>query len=557
MEQLFLYLLLVLLVSTERCRGSLRWRYDYDRCYQRCKCYGTEMKCNVTLYSDLYEPGPTVCYEALSFRFYRINIHCPIKFTITAVPDLRSLDLSGNRMSHLPNTVLQNLPSLQHLNISRNRLNFFQWGMLPNSTHLKSLDLSNNRLNSLALLQAQHAFPNLERLYLSNNRLITIIRMSLTLPKLRELNLRNTILHSIHSGVFDSFSNLQTLDLGQNYLKTIPARLFALLRNLRVLRLDYNLLQQPDPSWFTPMIQNNFATTVDLQNNPWICDSRIYNFWNLVKELSTDGKNRTLAQDLNLICENPINEKGKTLNCLSFDDFESTTVAINRDSYETTPRLTEVTPFRLSKPVSPVVSHPQETSTHQLTLPQSSSATIQPVEVSTCAPNSVNLTQQPRVSTSSLSQSPILDVDRVPTPIAFEKPTDPVSSHQTSNSILINILAIAGIACSIIVAAWVFFRFYNKKRKNALIPNTAANDSASAYFTESTFSGMSLDNSSYGYTGAVYESAAQSLCVQPSSESANQQHEQIYCGDLSPESEHSYELIVEFTPGYATCRDVG
>uniref|UniRef100_F6RLL0 LRRNT domain-containing protein n=2 Tax=Ciona intestinalis TaxID=7719 RepID=F6RLL0_CIOIN len=322
MEHLFVYLLLVLLVSTERSRGSLRWRYDDERCYQSCKCIGTGMKCNVTLYPNLYEPGPTACFEALSFRFYRVNIRCLIKFTITSVPDLRSLDLSGNRMSHFPNTVLQNLPPLQHLNLSRNRLNFFQWGLLPKSIHLKSLDLSNNHLTSLVLLQAQHSFPNLERLYLSNNRLITIMRMSLTLPKLRELNLRNTSLHAINPGVFDSFSNLQKLDLGQNHLKTIPASLFSLLKNLRDLRLNHNLLQRPDLSWFTHMIQNNFSTTVDLQYNPWICDTSIYSFWNFVKELSTDDKNRTLANDLNLVCENPINEKGKTLTCLSFADLE-------------------------------------------------------------------------------------------------------------------------------------------------------------------------------------------------------------------------------------------
>ncbi|KAI5639747.1 leucine rich repeat domain-containing protein [Phthorimaea operculella] len=70
--------------------------------------------------------------------------------------NLVSLDLSGNRLSDLPEDALQTLSALEVLDLSKN--NFESWlNLNPNevlqpATNLKILDLSHNKFNTLAMI---------------------------------------------------------------------------------------------------------------------------------------------------------------------------------------------------------------------------------------------------------------------------------------------------------------------------------------------------------------------------------------------------------------------
>ncbi|XP_045393521.1 toll-like receptor 8 [Lemur catta] len=85
--------------------------------------------------------------------------------------NLTRLDLSFNRLTSIPNDVFCNLPhGLTELRIRDNRLNFFNWTLLQQFQRLSLLDLRGNKL--FFLTDSLFAFPSsLRTLRLSRNRI--------------------------------------------------------------------------------------------------------------------------------------------------------------------------------------------------------------------------------------------------------------------------------------------------------------------------------------------------------------------------------------------------
>ena len=127
---------------------------------------------------------------------------------------VRTLDLSGARLSALATEDLGGLSGLRTLNLSNNALTGLP--PLPEATRLEHLLLSGNALESAPLA----ALPAPERL--------------------RSLSLSNNALADIPPDAFAPVPGLRSLRLDGNQLRTLPNGLFAGLSSLRLLRLDDN-----------------------------------------------------------------------------------------------------------------------------------------------------------------------------------------------------------------------------------------------------------------------------------------------------------------------------
>ncbi|MCY3411763.1 MAG: leucine-rich repeat domain-containing protein [Candidatus Heimdallarchaeota archaeon] len=130
------------------------------------------------------------------FRLIKLLIRVyPWKISVLEIPSLRSLYLSTNQLTSLPEL---NLPNLSYLNLSNNQLTSLPELNLPN---LNYLNLSNNQLTSLPELN----LPNLRSLYLSNNQLESLPKALISLSNLRVLSLlQNPKLYGLSKRYFGS-----------------------------------------------------------------------------------------------------------------------------------------------------------------------------------------------------------------------------------------------------------------------------------------------------------------------------------------------------------------
>ncbi|TVU01077.1 hypothetical protein EJB05_53467, partial [Eragrostis curvula] len=183
----------------------------------------------------------------------------------TSLPNLRVLELPGNRLTgELPPSI-GSLSRLTVLNLADNQLT----GEIPSSltalASLKHLDLANNRLTGRVPSDLGN-LAMLSRALLGRNRLSGPIPASVaSMPRLADLDLsENQLTGSIPDGLGSSGRVLASLYLGANRLSgRVPA---SLLRNngLGILNLSRNALEGAIPDAFTAQ---SYFTLLDLSRN--------------------------------------------------------------------------------------------------------------------------------------------------------------------------------------------------------------------------------------------------------------------------------------------------
>ena len=167
-------------------------------------------------------------------------------------PQLKSLSIQNNFVRHVEAVEAArglNKCSLDHINLSNNQINALPSNMLEKCHHLKTLDLANNSLTSLDPAFFDN-LKRLEKLDLSGNRLNTLSGRQLRdLVSVTDLDLSNNQLSILveSSRLFESMSStLRHLKLNNNRLKTIEAKVFQTLVNLKELDLSSNELAAID-----------------------------------------------------------------------------------------------------------------------------------------------------------------------------------------------------------------------------------------------------------------------------------------------------------------------
>ena len=155
--------------------------------------------------------------------------------------ELQTLNLHDNQLSELPEDVFSPLDTLRELSLNGNALTTLTAGILDGLSELQTLNLHDNRLSRLT----PGVFSNLvalNALSLSGNDLTTLTASAFDgLNRLRILSLHENQLAQLPENIFSPLASLEELSLSSNRLTTLPARVFAGLSGLRSLWLGSNL----------------------------------------------------------------------------------------------------------------------------------------------------------------------------------------------------------------------------------------------------------------------------------------------------------------------------
>ena len=232
--------------------------------------------------------------------------------SLVYLEELQSLDLYGNRITHLERAGFQNLKKLDTLLLSKNALFTIISGAFEGLVSLANLALSENPLSKVGFLTDLHG---VEKVYLhrcliqtissplfqmkSDNQLMYISHNGLTalhplafsymnestilklnnnllteddicgvvwapLTKLQVLDLGNNALLSISSYCFKYLASVTTLSLDHNNISVVENNAFVGLENIKTLELSFNDLQVLLNGSFNGL---HALTELDLQNN--------------------------------------------------------------------------------------------------------------------------------------------------------------------------------------------------------------------------------------------------------------------------------------------------
>ncbi|KAM3603377.1 uncharacterized protein V6R79_021028 [Siganus canaliculatus] len=208
-------------------------------------------------------------------QLYHVNLtHLPSDLLVD-VPDLKTLDLTGNRLKRLPPKIF-NHSSLYNLVLKNNQIEEADPEWFPHNSSLTQLDISGNHLSSVSATLLSK-LPLLEDLDLSDNTLQDLPPDALkNLHHLKSLNLAGNKLSSLKPAVFSHNLKLAQLFLQENELLELPPTLLRGLQHLQLLLLNQNQLQRLPPGLLDDC---TVSFQMTLAGNPWVCDERLDYLW--------------------------------------------------------------------------------------------------------------------------------------------------------------------------------------------------------------------------------------------------------------------------------------
>ncbi|XP_018327419.1 leucine-rich repeat-containing protein 70 isoform X2 [Agrilus planipennis] len=156
---------------------------------------------------------------------------------------LVTLNLSYNRIDDLPRDAFRGL-NVERLYLSNNKLSAIPFQIFAPMPHLRILDLSYNSL--VTVLDHFFKFNRyIEVLLLNNNKIVKLTSNALAdLTELKQLTLSNNSLVYISKGLFDSLANLRELNLANNPITNLASGTFRALNKLEILNLSGNKIKQ-------------------------------------------------------------------------------------------------------------------------------------------------------------------------------------------------------------------------------------------------------------------------------------------------------------------------
>ncbi|XP_066948695.1 uncharacterized protein atk [Macrobrachium rosenbergii] len=210
---------------------------------------------------------------------------------------LSKLDLRGNKLNEFHADIFTESPTMEHLNVAQNNLTFLAEMIyiaraLPN---LRSLDVSRNRLTSksfenfgghrkLEALKLNHNsvgkmnkgmfrdLPNLRELYMSHNSIKSSYDGQVwNLPKLRVLDISHNDLEIVDVLLLEGISQLSTLDISFNMIANIGENAFTGLTYLENLNMSFNSITKIPKNAFSELgelfeLELSFNELMSLEN---------------------------------------------------------------------------------------------------------------------------------------------------------------------------------------------------------------------------------------------------------------------------------------------------
>jgi Leucine-rich repeat (LRR) protein len=168
----------------------------------------------------------------------------PLTPNIASLKDLQILDLEGNTISTIPDTIGQ-LRRMRILLLGENQLESLPWKSFVQLHDLYQLDLSSNKLEGdLLPANDEITLPSLSNLDLHSNSLSTL-PSNLHLPSLTQFNATQNCLISTGT-FFTTTPRAVHISLAQNQLSAIPDGIVH-LAYLRSLDISNNIIEHIDP----------------------------------------------------------------------------------------------------------------------------------------------------------------------------------------------------------------------------------------------------------------------------------------------------------------------
>jgi len=225
---------------------------------------------------------------------------------------LDSLDISGNRISRLEEDSFSNFVNLIELDLSENNIKFLSDKTFHGLLQTRRLQLNSCNLSSVPSAALAY-LPMLENIQLNQNNFLEIPSNAFPgLVKLRSIQISHCpLLKVIYSGAFLDNVELSDISISNNgLLSLIEDKVFHLLDNVKILKIENNLLQKV----------NLTATSMsDLQEllthgNPWRCDCSIHPLQMLLQSLAQEQEGSVP------VCSSPLSVQGQSLLKLDLSD---------------------------------------------------------------------------------------------------------------------------------------------------------------------------------------------------------------------------------------------
>lgn len=183
---------------------------------------------------------------------------------------LKMLYLESNSISNVDPDAFKNIVNLTSIVLSNNKMKVIPAALFKNNKKLQVIDLNDNDLEFLPVDLFQ-GLDHLEFLRLDNNplRTQTFSPQLLALPALVHLNLSSTDL-KMNDEMFTKCTNLESLDISRNSLKSIDSHIFRNLKNLIELYINGNDVNEFD---YKNEIFKKEGFEFQIDGNNWKCSN--------------------------------------------------------------------------------------------------------------------------------------------------------------------------------------------------------------------------------------------------------------------------------------------
>ncbi|CAH2300177.1 leucine-rich repeat-containing 66 [Pelobates cultripes] len=205
--------------------------------------------------------------------------------------------------------------AMKHIDLSNNVIQTFNVRTFYTFLGLETLNLSTNHIYRVSLYMYGRdrkqdlknvILPALKTLLLDRNRLNTLPEGLGNLKSLQTLQVSFNSITRINQDDFANCTELKTIDLRGNRIFEIHPDAFRDTIKLKVLSLRSNALISVTPLVF--MYSHMMPTDVDISDNPWTCDCRLWDLRNVLSFLSA-----YMNKEWNVTCRAPIYAVGQPL----------------------------------------------------------------------------------------------------------------------------------------------------------------------------------------------------------------------------------------------------
>ena len=152
---------------------------------------------------------------------------------------LKWINIRANNLTEIKKDTLSGLDKLVYLELDNNSIASVEAGALDGDTSLKQLSISGNELNALPDHLLDDAGDTIDFIELSNNEFVKLPNcINAATKKLRKISAFNNALEDISNIDFTKMSNLEEVNFYKNYIAQVPDGTFA--KNKKLYSVDFH-----------------------------------------------------------------------------------------------------------------------------------------------------------------------------------------------------------------------------------------------------------------------------------------------------------------------------